>query len=254
VSYTHVQTVKCGNTIPVAALSALLCAAASPQDPSPDLLKIRQIRAALPGDLSDVSAQIEHIRDTFDVHILRLLNSPSPTAEIDKEIVELIKDGWGQPVSLLRATVNDLTVVVVGYTLLHGMSAIPDGTPIIESFRRVGSSYEIAAHGGESLDQSVVKLEELPSPIPGEIWIFAHGQQSRVMQYHERMAIYSFDGFALKQRWISNVPLKAPSFQISKDALRITYENEQDPGPLPLVTTIALTQSGPLETSTILKN
>jgi hypothetical protein len=129
---------------------------------------------------------------------------------------------------------------------------LADATPVIEAFRQVGHQYEEADHGGRSLDGSAVKLQEIPSPWPNELWILAHGQQSGVMQYHEKVAIYSFDGFQLKDLWVAKASVRDPHFQVTKNALFLTYEDEERIGP-PLVKTITLTQAGPMETSTVPK-
>lgn len=73
-----------------------------------------------------------------------------------------------------------------------------------------------------------------------------------VMQYHEKAAILSFDGFQLKELWATKAPLKDPSFKIAKDALLITYEDDEKIGPA-RVKTLALTPGGVLETSTVSK-
>jgi hypothetical protein len=225
---------------------------AKSQDSSSNRLKIRQMREALISDsaLLDLPSQLEEIRTATVVEILSALNSTTlSTSDVDTKIRGMFNDYWAQPASILRKDLAGTNVVVVAYLIFHGGAAIPDGTPVIEAFRKVGHLYQEVAHGGESLEDSTAKLEELSSPWPTELWIFAHGQQTRPMQYHEKLAIYSFDGFGLKELWTAKAPLKDPTFKITKEVLLITYEDEERIGPA-LVKTIALTQSGALETGT----
>lgn len=200
--------------------------------------------------LPDLSSRLEEIRQATLVEILLVLNSKTlGTSDIDTQIRGMDKDYWAKPASILRKDLAGTSVVVVAYAILHGGAAIPESTPVIEAFREIGHVYEEVARTGESLEGSAARLEELPSPWPTELWIFAHGQQTGVMQYHEKMAIYIFDGFQLKESWAAKAPLKAPKFQITKEALLITYEDEDRIGPA-LVKTLALTQAGVFETST----
>lgn len=213
------------------------------------------MRKALLGDspLSDLSSRIEEVRKATLAEILGILNSTTlSTGEINAKIRDIDKAYWAKPASILRKVLAGTNVVVVAYAILHGGDAIPAATPIIEAFRDVGHQYQEVGHSGESLENSAIKIEQLPSPWPTELWIFAHGQQTMVMQYHEKAAILSFDGFQLKELWATKAPLKDPSFQIAKDALLITYEDDEKIGPA-RVKTLALTPGGVLETSTVSK-
>jgi hypothetical protein len=233
----------------------LLVVPAISQDRSSNHLRIKQMREALTSDspIPNLPIRLEEVRMATLVEILQVLNSPDLSiSDVDSEIRGLDKDYWAKPASIIRKDLAGTNVIVVAYAILYGGASAPEAMPIIEAFRKVGYLYQEAGHGGGSLIGSAAKLEELPSPWPTELWFLAHGQQTRVMQYHEKMAIYSFNGTELKEQWITKVPLAAPEFQITKNALHITYGDEERSGPL-LIKTIALTQSGALETSTIPK-
>ncbi len=230
-------------------------APAGAQNSSPNRVKIREMREALLGRLlsgPDLATRLEGIRESTRAETLLILNSGRGTpVDVDDQIRSLLREG--QPTSIIRKRLNGTDFVVVGYSIIHGMSAIPDSAPVIEAFRSNGSMYEAVAHTGEALERSAAKLEELPSPWSTELWILAHGQQSRVMQYHEKIAIYSFDGSRFKELWVAAAPLRSPRFEIAKGALRISYEDEERSGPL-LVKTIGLTQSGAVEIGTLPQN
>jgi hypothetical protein len=234
---------------------AVWCAPAPAQDGSSSELALKQMRKALIGDspLSDLSNRIEEIRKATLAKILRILNSTTlSTNDIDTEIRGMDKDYWAKPASILRKDLAGTNVIVVAYAILHGGAAIPAATPVIEAFRDAGHLYQEVGHSGGNLEDTAARLEELASPWPTELWIFAHGQQTQVMQYHESAAILSFDGFRLKELWVTKAPLKDPNFQITKEALLITYEDEEQIGPA-LVKTLALTPGGVLETGTASK-
>jgi hypothetical protein len=120
---------------------------------------------------------------------------------------------------------------------------LPDATAVIEAFRKGTAQYDFIAQTGERLENSLVRLEEIPSSSSGELWMLAHGQQTGLMQYTEKIGIYSFDGWGFKERW-TTTPKGAPSFRLGKDTIEITYGEEwQKQSPL-MVQTLALTRGG----------
>jgi hypothetical protein len=220
------------------------------QDNRSNQATIRQLRTGLmtDGPHGELQNKLDQLRQTMRIERLRCLNSiTKATDAIDSEILDLDKEYGNKPVSIERGRLDGLEVALIGYSITYGGAALPHASPVVEAFRRIGSSYEEVAYAGQSLDGSSIRLEKLNSPIAGEIWIFAHGQQSQVMQYHEKMCIYSFDGYRLRELWSAERPLKGAEFKITKDVVRITYEDEAHEGPL-LVKTIALTVNGPVET------
>jgi hypothetical protein len=203
---------------------ALLFARGSAQDGPSSWAQITEMRRALIGDspLPDLPIRLEAVRKATLAEILRLLNSTTlSTADID-----------------------------ASYVIFHGGAAIADATPVIEAFRQDGPLYVEAGHGGENIEQTLPKLEELRSRWPTELLILAHGQHTGAMQYHEKAAIYSFDGYRLRELWATKGALKGPAFQITNDVLRIIYEDEEKVGST-LVKTIALTPGGVMEISTL---
>jgi len=120
---------------------------------------------------------------------------------------------------------------------------LPDATAVIEAFRTVGNQYEFAAQTGEELENSLVRLEEIPSSASSELWILAHGQMTGVMQYTEKVRIYSFDGKGFKVRWAAP-PKKSPEFRLAKDTVEITYEEEWEKHSPLMIQTLALTHEG----------
>lgn len=96
---------------------------------------------------------------------------------------------------------NGTDFVIAGYSIRHGASALPDSTVVIEAYRKSADGYVLADQTGERLANSISKLEELPCPWTTDVWLLAHGQQTGVMQYHERLRIYSFDGRRFKELW-----------------------------------------------------
>jgi hypothetical protein len=144
-----------------------------------------------------------------------------------------------------------MDLVVAGYCILHGGAALPGSTTVLEGFRKVSDKYEARAQAGEALGDSLIRLEELSSPRSDEMWFVAHGQQLQVMQYAEKISIYSFDGVRFNELW-ALPSKKQASVQVEKDSVRVTFE---DPAREPLmVLTVALTPAGPVEASLLPKN
>ncbi len=232
---------------------ALLFARGSAQDGPSSWAQITEMRRALIGDspLPDLPIRLEAVRKATLAEILRLLNSTTlSTADIDAKIRDIDKDYSTNHATVIRKNLTGTKVVVASYVIFHGGAAIADATPVIEAFRQDGPLYVEAGHGGENIEQTLPKLEELRSRWPTELLILAHGQHTGAMQYHEKAAIYSFDGYRLRELWATKGALKGPAFQITNDVLRIIYEDEEKVGST-LVKTIALTPGGVMEVSTL---
>lgn len=198
----------------------------------------------------DVRERVEEIRKLTRIQVLAALNTTSPQAATYQEIKSAFAGMY--TMNVIRKRLDGQDAVIVSYSIAHGPPAIPDQTPVIEAFVKRAAEYEAVDTIGLELEGCDVRLEELTSPGPSELWFLAHGQQSRVMQYHERMAIHSFDGRRFKQQWAGGTPLRSPSFQMTANRLMITYEDEERSGPL-LIKTIEMGQGGALELSTLPK-
>lgn len=213
---------------------------------------IAELRKALLGNLaegSDLEASLEQVREAIRGEIALYLNSSSApsTSEMKEQISDIVQEG--QPSSVLRKRFNGADFVVVGYSIAHGAAATPDSTPVIEAFRRIGNSFQPVAHTGDRLERSRTRLNELPSPWPNELWILAHGQQSRTMQYHEKMAIYSFDGSQFKELWASTEGRRDASYLITDDSLFVNYDDDSDWNHVWLTQRLYLTPGGVIETT-----
>jgi len=206
-----------------------------------------------PDRLDEIRKQMDEIHDLVRAEILMNLNAGVESAqELNNQLRPALEANSKTPVSIIEKKLNGIDVLLVAYSIMYGASALPTTSTVIEGFRKVAGRYEAVTRAGEILDGSRALLEELPSPWSTELWFLAHGQESGVMQYHEKMAIYSFDGSAFKKLW-APAPRKAPNVQITKDSVIVTYEQEPESGPL-LVQTMLLTPAGVVEGTPIPKN
>lgn len=198
-----------------------------------------------------VAEHLNEIRSLVRAEILQGLNNGVATDQVAEGLRSMLQDDWKAPVSVIHARANGMDLVVAGYCILHGGAALPGSTTVLEGFRKVSDKYEARAQAGEALGDSLIRLEELSSPRSDEMWFVAHGQQLQVMQYAEKISIYSFDGVRFNELW-ALPSKKQASVQVEKDSVRVTFE---DPAREPLmVLTVALTPAGPVEASLLPKN
>ncbi len=118
------------------------------------------------------------------------------------------------------SSLQGVKTLVVGYSL--------PGTEIkvaIDGFRKVGLTYELIVGTGSALDGCNFSLYQLDSPRPNEAWFVGYGQAIGASHYWVPIQIYSFDGYAFKELWATDVdrPPIEPKIQITKDAVIVTY-------------------------------
>lgn len=190
----------------------------------------REIQGFSHPDLAKIPEQylddhISQIRKAVQSGVLEALRENDEADSLQK-VLGALTAGVSPDAIVYRVAVGGTTGIVAGYSIFYG-GAIPSIKVIIDGYRKTGSSsYELAAESGQSLDDCALKLEELISPRPGEAWFFAHGQLHDGMVYKEMMRIYSFDGYKLKELWVPADPKEQPSFEITKDAVIVTYAGE----------------------------
>jgi hypothetical protein len=195
-------------------------------------------------------SKITALRTLIREEILRQLNRSASNDSVLLAGLESALTKDSKPLSVIHKQLAGAEFIIVGYSIRHGPSAQPDSTVVIEAYRKGPDGYEFVDQTGEGLTNSTSKLEELPSPWTTEIWLLAHGQQTEVMQYHERVQILSFDGVRFKDLW-NHDPLWLPNFLVERNELRITFEKEGGVGQM--VLTLALLPQGPKEISLLEK-
>jgi hypothetical protein len=196
--------------------------------------RIAQSKRNLASDPFTSAAQIKetedrvlNLRNLIREEILSRLNSGSEKpADLYLQIRPILEDRPDRPVGVVARRLNGVDAIVIGYSLLFGSSGLPSAATFVEGFRKEGAQYFFADGVGDKLAVAHVQINELHSPWSSELWLLTHGQQTGVMQYHERIAIYSFDGFRFKTLWTSREPKKAPEFEIAKAFVKVTYELE----------------------------
>lgn len=192
-----------------------------------------------------------HIKDLTSAirrEVLERLNKGNEDPEkLRVDLAPLLNDEVAElKGTLLRSSIDGMRVFVIAYSIAHGGMGLPESTAVIEGFRRIAGRYEYAASAGAEMANTSLDLGSLPSPRTNELWLLAHGKQMRVMQYHQRFAIYSFDGFEFHLLW-KHEPLLQSSFQFSNKTLQITYDDAESIAPM--ILTVELTPGGPVETS-----
>lgn len=185
--------------------------------------------------------------------ILRNLNSEKWTDSTLRQRLSPVLVSGPLQLSLIHKLLNGIDVVIVEYSVAHGPSAIPDSTVFIQAYRKVADRYELADQTGDGLANSMPKLEELSAPSGNEVWLLAHGQQTGVMQYHERVRIYSFDGEHFKELWGHEPPLCGAAFKIEKNEIKIDFSDEADTNLPEMVLTLAILPQGPMQISLLRK-
>jgi hypothetical protein len=188
-----------------------------------------------------------HLRALINDETLHLLNKDliSPN-ELVNTLGPILQDAaWHSPANVIHKRLPGTDVVLLAYTILYGARGLPNSTGTIQAFRKIGESYETSTQVTEGLDDCLLRLDAMPSPWPDQVWLLAHGQRLIAMQYHEKIQALSFDGFVFKRLW-GPEEMKAPSFKIDANSVRITYEQEMNRGPR-LVQELFVTPSGILE-------
>lgn len=195
-----------------------------------------------------VSGKIDELKGLIRQEILSKLNRVGWNDSTLLSSLAPALDHESYPLSLIHKQLNGIDFVIIGYSIRHGPSAIPYSTVVIDAYLKRGDGYELADQTGEGLANSTPKLEELPCPWTTEVWLLGHGQQTGVMQYHERARIYSFDGQHFKELW-GHDPMREATFQIERNELKIEFVDE--PASHAMELTLALLPQGPKEISLV---
>ena len=194
-----------------------------------------------------LARKINVVRDLMREEILRQLNAGGwSDSTLLKRLPPVTNMEPNIGLGLVHKRLNGVDFVIISYCILHGASAIPDSTDVIDAYRKGADGYELVDQTGDGLANSMPKLEELPSPWTTEIWLLGHGQQTGVMQYHERARIYSFDGQHFKELW-GHEPMRDAKFEIDRNELKIQFVDEEARHVMWL--TLALLPQGPKEIS-----
>jgi hypothetical protein len=223
------------------------CQRSSPERPSS--LQLR--RGVLDNrDHPDLPERLEEIRRAARQELSQIMNAgPANQSPIEDRIRSSLKDEWGSA-AVLRESFNGTEFTLAGYSVFHGSTAIPDATGVIEAFRKVGTGYEwTASTSGGALEGFTLRLDKLPSPWSTEIWILAHGQKTQVMQYHEKMAIYSFNGLEFKELWNAGAARRDASYKVVGDSLFVNYDDDADGKHTWLTQRLYLTPGGVVEST-----
>jgi hypothetical protein len=146
--------------------------------------------------------------------------------------------------------IQGIRTLVVGYYVLYGGGALPNAAVVIQGFRKAGLEWEPADATGTDMTNCELQLEQLNSPRSNEAWFFAHGFHFGYMGSEEMVRLYSFDGYQFKELWAPEEPRVSPSYQITKDKIVITYEEER-PSMRHLRDTILLSNGGPVASTEI---
>jgi len=196
----------------------------------------------------DTSERLEEIRQAVRLELGEIMNAvPTDASTIDDQIRSWLKD---QRVTVIHDSFNGSEFILVGYSIRHGGSAIPDAAGVIEAYRKAGTRYEWTASAtGGWLDGYTVRLEKLPSPWSTELWVLARGQQTLVMQYHEKMAIYSFNGTELRGLWTGGAARRDASYKIAGNSLFVAWDDESDGTHTWLTQKLYLTPGGVVEST-----
>jgi hypothetical protein len=198
-----------------------------------------------------INVKLGEVKRIIREEILRQLNrGMTERATLTAGLPQILTEDGNGPISIIHRQLRGHDVVIVGYTVRHGPSALPDSTAVIEAFRKSLDRYELVDQTGQELANSLPVLEELQGPWTDEIWFIGHGQQTGVMQYHERIGIYSFDGTRFKLLW-SHDPLRNASLELQRNEVKITYVEEE--GTPWMVLRLALLPRGPTQISLLQK-
>jgi hypothetical protein len=89
--------------------------------------------------------------------------------------------------------------VVAGYLLLR--QGGNDSACAIRAYREEGGRTVLAGATGGEMDGYGLMLREIASPVPGELWILAHGNRFTFNGKLVRYRLYAFDGETFRTLW-----------------------------------------------------
>jgi hypothetical protein len=138
-------------------------------EPQPQLdvtnrIAITQLRKELLADSKDeyqrlvsgdyLATRLDQIRQLVRKDIIRELNAGFENpGELNARLRLILQDDREVPTSsVLHRQLNGSHVVIVAYSILHGGSALPDATAVIEAFRKGTAQYDFIAQTGERLE------------------------------------------------------------------------------------------------------
>jgi hypothetical protein len=132
--------------------------------------------------------------------------------------------------------------LVVAYTIVrrpHHDSAT------IRGYRAASNGFELVATAGDEFDGYGMFKKEIPSPVPGEIWLFAWGRAHTFNGSKVRFRLYGFDGERFRTLWSPEDMFNATvSFRDSGFAI----DHHVSKAPFDLHDEYVLTQDGPVKT------
>ncbi len=247
-----------------AVLSAILAAHLSAQS-VPLSERARQIkelnanlRVVTPEDAKRVTPQyanatLSRIRRIVQDQALEALNAGGGASEIRTSMqallgMRLFGASSGAPFVYV-AKLQGTEVMVTGYEQVYGGQGIPEIRVMIDGYRKIGPSWELAAEESDrSLDGSDLNLQQLSSPRSNEAWFLAHGHIIGASRYLQPVRIYSFDGYSFNTLWAPERPkwTQLLKWVIRRRLLRVPATEDGDPLHRLFRDTVALSIGGPV--------
>jgi len=162
----------------------------------------------------------------------------APHASYDPELI-------GPPLARIADGPKGRALVIT-YVLMRGLH---DSTVTVRGYRSVDGRFQPVASTGSDFDRFGLFAANLPAPLPGEIWILAHGRAITFNGTLIRVRAYAFDGERFRTLWGPEDMLNA-NVRMTANGFTIVRANEQ-PQKLPyrLQDEYVLTLDGPIRVS-----
>jgi hypothetical protein len=88
--------------------------------------------------------------------------------------------------------------LIVAYTIVRGPH---DDLATIRGYRSTPEGFELAATAGDEFESYNMFKTAIPSPVEGEFWLMAWGQEHTFNGKKVRFRIYAFDGQSFRTMW-----------------------------------------------------
>jgi hypothetical protein len=154
-------------------------------------------------------AQMERLAAEAHVEIDSLVSNVVSPGHIDVKSVEAhLRAALGKyangPPRAFTAGPSGRTRLVVAYALQRGTLMGPDGTSLtLRAYAPKNGRLAPAGSSAAGMDgYGDLQVDELHSPVPGELWLLLRGQATGANGPNIRMRIYAYDGGTFRPVWI----------------------------------------------------
>jgi len=159
------------------------------------------------------------------------LDSGHATAQEIRDHLDRIfsedKRNFSKAIGPSLALVEDLPVgrlLVTGYVFVRGLH---EPVSTIAGYRSINGRFQLVASTGADFDGHGLFTAQLPSQVPGEVWILAWGPAFTFNGTKIRMRMIAFDGTQFRDLWTPDDMLNAKVSISAQGAITIEHRDPE---------------------------